>query len=849
MNRVLLSLCLLVASASAQVSGNISIAGALNVSPVAGTNTSDNTIHYVSNAGSDANDGLSPATPWATVGKVNAAAPLLKPGGQYLFQRGGVWRDDYVKLANAVVAASGTSLTTNPPAYSGAPGNPVVIGDYGDPAQPNPLIDGSDRITATFTQYSGNVYVASVSQVPFKVYVDPPSAAVCANTTNGGANSVDCLGLEMQPNFIATDCTATQSCQLGDTFYNATNSHWKTYAWPSATPPAIGQSIVQAGQFFAPAIVGAQATWWTFWPNTINTGPQNVTLKGNGSVFISPYGGSAYAPSTPFTSTGGGANCLVAGNLISSGGLPKYLTYASNTGCTSLPTIVVGGSAGTNVSFYETPDPGSLYYDAANQKLYVQLQDGSNPNGHALYAAHRPYGILAQSVNWVTVRNVDVAHTLFTPINFRQYSDSTKGSSYFTNEYNTVVGSHVWNWGWVIGDGYQPQTPGSTYTPGQAAGIAFKGGGEATPHLQRGNRVTRSYVGTADFPTGNGNGADAGIVMRSQDGGGTANLFEVDGNIIRTYNAPGIDYGAESNQLTSCNNGGRVAYNSIFGGGEAIGFASVCGGRVDHNRIERGGGEGVQLGGLSTSSGNAAGVLPPALVSEVSGSTGGPPQIIDHNLINRMRNSPTSTGYNGLDCNSGNTYFSGGWFVNNTVNNVFASTFTIEGLNNGAVYNGHAINTYGGCTQYHALGNIFQAGAAGTNYNVFGMMPAQGGNVLNSESSMYWTYRENIQMPRDGQNNVWYNPHGGSTFRNVASCANWTSGSYDGTAETNSSCSDALFTNWQTDDLSLTSSSPAVNRNSSQVGVVGVGTADAGAVPYGSTVPQSVGAIATTYIP
>ena len=121
-----------------------------------------------------------------------------------------------------------------------------------------------------------------------------------------------------------------------------------------------------------------------------------------------------------------------------------------------------------------------------------------------------------------------------------------------------------------------------------------------------------------------------------------------------------------------------------------------------------------------------------------------------------------------MDCNSGAYYFSGGWWINNTINNTFDASITIEGSN------GQLVNTYGGCTQYHMLGNVFQQGG----YANPGLMPIQGGTSNNITSSMYWAYAGNIQSPRDGQNNVWSHVSGGSVFRNTASCANWLTGNF-----------------------------------------------------------------------
>ena len=71
---------------------------------------------YVSPAGSDAGDGLSAASAWRTVGKVNGSA--LGPGDTVLFERGGQWRESLVAPA------------------SGAAGQPITFADYGSGTKP-----------------------------------------------------------------------------------------------------------------------------------------------------------------------------------------------------------------------------------------------------------------------------------------------------------------------------------------------------------------------------------------------------------------------------------------------------------------------------------------------------------------------------------------------------------------------------------------------------------------------------------------------------------------------------------------------------------------------------------------
>ena len=82
--------------------------------------------YYVSPVGNDANSGLLPSAPWATVGKVNAFP--FSPGDQVLFQRGGEWRESLV------------------PSVSGAADAPITFGAYGDPELPKPKFWGSDIV-------------------------------------------------------------------------------------------------------------------------------------------------------------------------------------------------------------------------------------------------------------------------------------------------------------------------------------------------------------------------------------------------------------------------------------------------------------------------------------------------------------------------------------------------------------------------------------------------------------------------------------------------------------------------------------------------------------------------------
>ena len=72
--------------------------------------------------------------------------------------------------------------------------------------------------------------------------------------------------------------------------------------------------------------------------------------------------GTGYANSTAFTSTGGGATCVVTGTMVSVSGVPSSITYTAGgtyvglgSGCTSAPTIVLTAPTGTGVTLTATP--------------------------------------------------------------------------------------------------------------------------------------------------------------------------------------------------------------------------------------------------------------------------------------------------------------------------------------------------------------------------------------------------------------------------------------------------------------------------------------------------------------
>jgi hypothetical protein len=89
-----------------------------------GTNANcSGTAYYVSNSGSDSNNGVSTNSPWKTVAHVVAFEPSLRAGDCVLFQRGGVWSEE-LKISNV----------------HGTQTNPITFGNYGTGNLP--VIDG-----------------------------------------------------------------------------------------------------------------------------------------------------------------------------------------------------------------------------------------------------------------------------------------------------------------------------------------------------------------------------------------------------------------------------------------------------------------------------------------------------------------------------------------------------------------------------------------------------------------------------------------------------------------------------------------------------------------------------------
>jgi hypothetical protein len=76
----------------------------------------------------------------------------------------------------------------------------------------------------------------------------------------------------------------------------------------------------------------------------------NSFSTGFGYATLTATGGTGYAASTSFTSTGGGPNCNVGGTINATSGAMQTVNLTYDYGCTSVPTIVLTSPTGTGAT-------------------------------------------------------------------------------------------------------------------------------------------------------------------------------------------------------------------------------------------------------------------------------------------------------------------------------------------------------------------------------------------------------------------------------------------------------------------------------------------------------------------
>ena len=596
--------------------------------------------YYVSTSGADSNDGMSAATPWQTIGKLNTviASGGFQQGAAIVLKRGDVFRDDYLRISNATTAAAATSAIGT-----------LSISAYGRGA--NPTIDGADPIVCASGWQADpaepHVFNCVTSQQPSKLFLD---------ATNNG----DVEPLVLVPNGSATPPAWADrtSYQLGDVVIDGTAKSGGPVYWMAVTPggnasadganPAHHRDLWQS---LAP--VGGVNFLGQLVPT--NDARKNLGLVGGGSVTVGVRAaGSGFTPSAsiPFTADCGPSGNLAGTIMTNATGAINGFTLVHNTGCTQAPTFkLAAAGAPKNYALSGHLDRGS-WFESANADgtftLSVHTQDNSSPATHTVSGTMRPYGILIQSVSDVSISELQVARVGIAGIVDQAYR--TAATTGFTGDNFTVDNVNLYNVGGVEGSTlFAPATAGGKQTRlDLGGGIVVASSnvpGATSTQLVKGVVIKNVSCNRVDSPYGV-HGSLACIRLVGTDS------FEVTQNQLRSVNAAGF---AMSNWpgVTTISAAGHLANNEVTDNADGnIFFGGTVGGLVEHNWVHDSFGEGIQSGGGE------------------SGST------FAYNLIANLGANPSGGLFNGFDCNGGNA---GSFWEHNTVYDVAGNPMTFEG--------------------------------------------------------------------------------------------------------------------------------------------------------------------------
>lgn len=597
--------------------------------------------YYVSTSGADSNDGMSASTPWQTLGKLDAmiAAGAFQQGATVVLRRGDVFRDDYLRISNAVTAPGAAS-----------PIGKLSISAYGHGA--NPILDGADPIACTAGWKADpaepGVYDCITTQQPSKLYVD---------ATNDG----DVEPLLLVPNGSAAPAAWANktSYELGDVVTDGTDASGAPSYWMAVSPggnasadglnPAHHRDLWQG---VAP--VGGADFQQQLVPT--NDARKNLGLVGGGSVTVGVRSaGSGFTPSAsiPFTADCGPTGALAGEVKTSATGAISGFTLSHDTGCTQAPTFkLTGAGTGKEYALSGHLDKGS-WFESGNADgtwtLSVHAQDNSSPAAHTVVGTMRPYGVSIQSVSNVSISELQVARVGVAGIVDQAYWTGATGT--FTGDDLVVENVNLFNVGGVESSLlYAPATAG-----GKQTRLALGGGivvassnypGATSTQLIKGVVIRNVGCNRVDSPYGvHGSLGCIRLVGTDQ--------FEVTQSYLRSVDAAGFVMGNWPG-VTTINAAGHLADNEVTDNADGnVFYGGTVGGLVEHNWIHDSFGEGIQLGGGE------------------SGST------YAYNVIANLGASSAGGGYNGFDCNGGN---SGSHWEHNTVINVAGNPMSFEGV-------------------------------------------------------------------------------------------------------------------------------------------------------------------------
>lgn len=265
-----------------------------------------NTTYYVSiSGGSDSNTGLSTATPFKTIAKVNTLN--LQPGDHVLFKCGDVWRGEMLRIEE-----------------SGTADSPITYGAYPEvdcASSTRPTISGAQPITG-WTTHAGSIYVADLA-APANAPYFPPAATSGLNQLFRGTTR---LGIGRWPNRDAADGgystidAQPASAQFTDNQLPAVN-------WAGATAHIKGMRWYILNRTIASdsgstlTVNSALDCWggctgWGFWLDS-----HYATLDQDGEWYYNPAERKVYLYSTQGTPTNIEGSVVINGESAYLGGI------------------------------------------------------------------------------------------------------------------------------------------------------------------------------------------------------------------------------------------------------------------------------------------------------------------------------------------------------------------------------------------------------------------------------------------------------------------------------------------------------------------------------------------------
>ncbi len=226
--------------------------------------------YYISNWGSDSNDGLSITAPWKTIDKLNYSMSGMKGGDQILFERGSVF---YGQINVTVTSNSGA----------------ITFGSYG--AGNLPVISGSVPITG-WKKYKGNIVFADVENARVKNVFVNDKEMVLARYPNSGFLTIN------SPNKFPRTGFYDKELKQTDSYWKGSNVRMRTVNWAyeySAVSGFKHGNITFESKTFYPV----QSGWGYYLDNNFNElDDENEWYfksnnKGGGTIFLMPPNNSA----------------------------------------------------------------------------------------------------------------------------------------------------------------------------------------------------------------------------------------------------------------------------------------------------------------------------------------------------------------------------------------------------------------------------------------------------------------------------------------------------------------------------------------------------------------------------